>query len=173
MEYGDYKKRLNEVLTKSKYDFVFCVLPEPCTHGQHKAASLLALNSIAALPAASRPIILGARTRNKTDTICRFEQYLYYKATKTEPHTYQVDRTASFGFKNKLNYKVIANWEIAEHKSQGATQMTMNDGDLEEFWYFTLNGDAGLVKTRQLFNLLEQIPGAPPTDLDRTAFHRF
>ena len=69
-----------------------------------------------------------------------------------------VDRTASFSFKNRINYKIIANWEIAEHKSQGVTQMSVNDGDLEEFWYFKLNGSAGIEKTRELFNLLKQTP---------------
>jgi len=164
------KQHLNEVLTRNKYDFVFCLLPEPCTHGQHKAASLLALNAISALPSANRPIILGARTRNKTDTICRFAQYLNYQETHADLFVFQVDRTTNFGFKNKLNYKVIANWEIAEHKSQGATQMAMNDGDLEEFWYFALNGQEGPKKTSRLFDLLAQTPGVSRVDLARTAF---
>ena len=60
--------------------------------------------------------------------------------------------------RNRVNYKVIANWEIAEHKSQGFTQMTMNDGDLEKFWYFKLNGQAGIDKCRKLFELLKQVP---------------
>ncbi|RKR80415.1 LmbE family N-acetylglucosaminyl deacetylase [Mucilaginibacter gracilis] len=151
-------QRLNELLKKNSYDFVFCILPEPDTHGQHKAASILALKAITSLPAGNRPVILGARTRNKTDTVCHFQQYSDYKDTKADLRVFQVDRTATLGFKNRLNYKVIANWEIAEHKSQGATQMTMNEGDLEEFWYFTLNGEAGLAKTSQLFNSLKRTP---------------
>jgi hypothetical protein len=154
------KKHLNNVLISHHYDFVFCLLPDPTTHGQHKAATLIALNAIEALPAEYRPVILGAATRNKTDSAVAFSSYSNYKETQTVNDTplVNVDRTARFSFKNKVNYKVIANWEIAEHKSQGVTQMSMNDGDLEEFWYFKINGDAGVKKTKQLFDLLKQTP---------------
>jgi hypothetical protein len=57
-----------------------------------------------------------------------------------------------------MNYKVIANWEIAEHKSQGLTQMSMNDGDVEKFWYFALNGTVGLDKCTSLFKALSYTP---------------
>jgi hypothetical protein len=59
---------------------------------------------------------------------------------------------------NRMNYKVIANWEIAEHKSQGYTQMTMNVGDLEEFWSFSLNTPARLDWCRSLFEGLKTPP---------------
>ena len=154
------KKHLTQLLKKKHYDFVFTLLPEPGTHGEHKAATILALNTIADLPPAERPIVLGAMTQNKPDPIFKFSRYADYKETETITDTppFEVDRTASFSYKNRVNYKVIANWEIAEHKSQGFTQMTMNDGDLEEFWYFQLNGKAGITKCTGLFNLLKQTP---------------
>lgn len=154
------KRRLRNVLANSHYDFVFCMLPEQATHGQHKAATLLALNVISNLPADNRPVVLGARIRNKTDTAFRYTQYADYPVSKTSTDTamFNVDRTASFSFKHRVNYKVIVNWEIAEHKSQGVMQMAMNDGDLEEFWYFTLNGKENLPKTKALFNELRQNP---------------
>jgi len=154
------EKQLKQLLLKHNYDYVFCMLPTPGTHGEHKAATLLALNVVVLLPANQRPIILGANTRNKTDTTTRFSQYKNYAETKviTDTPLFKLDRTTGFSYKNRVNYKVIANWEIAEHKSQGYTQMTMNDGDLEEFWYFSLNGNHGIEKCAKLFNLLRQVP---------------
>lgn len=57
-----------------------------------------------------------------------------------------------------LNYQIVVNWEIAEHKSQGVMQLGMNYGDYEQFFYFALNGKKGLEKTRQLFEQLKIIP---------------
>lgn len=154
------KRKLNQVLSKGHYDFVFCLLPDPATHGEHKAATLLALDVLANLPENTRPVILGAITSNKTDSTTRFSQLKDYKQTQTttDGPLYNVDRTTGFSYKNRINYKIIANWELAEHKSQGVTQMTMNDGDLEQFWYFELNGKDGLAKCVALFNQLKQVP---------------
>ena len=162
------KKRLNNLLSDEHYDFVFCLLPDPSTHGEHKAAALLALSVVAGLPPNNRPVILGAITRNKTEQIFRFSQYRRYTETQTLTDTplFRVDRCASFGYRNRINYKIIANWELAEHKTQGLTQMTMNDGDLEEFWYFKLNSKEGLWKCVTLFNLLKRTPYQSKTNLN-------
>jgi len=154
------EQRLNHILAAEHYDFVFCLLPDPSTHGEHKAATLLALRAVERLPLNNRPLVLGAITRNKTEPIFRFSRYQDYRETQTVTDTpsFYVDRTTSFGYRNRINYKIIANWELAEHKTQGFTQMTMNDGDLEEFWYFKLNGKAGVEKCVALFNLLKQTP---------------
>lgn len=154
------KKQLTHILAKGHYDFVFCMLPDSATHGEHKAAALLALDVLKDLPGDIRPVILAAAIRNKTDSVTRFSQLKNYGQTQTLSDTplFYVDRTTGFSYKNRINYKIIANWELAEHKSQGATQMTMNDGDLEEFWYFSLNGKSGLAKCIALFNRLKQVP---------------
>jgi LmbE family N-acetylglucosaminyl deacetylase len=154
------KNRLNQVLQHNKYDFVFCLLPEIPTHGAHKAATLLALDAVAALPAAKRPVILGATLHSKSDPAISFHRYGSYPITQTTSDScfFCLDRTTRFSYKDRMNYKVIANWEIAEHKSQGVTQMTMNEGDLEQFWYFSLNGNSGLEKTRILFDELSKVP---------------
>jgi len=155
-------KKLDQLLADNHYDLVFCLLPVPSTHGAHKAASLLALNAVAKVPADKRPLILGADLRDKADEPIKFSQYKDYEITQTvtDIPLFSVDRTACFSYKNRVNYKVIANWELAEHKSQGVTQMTMNDGDLEEFWYFKLNGTAGIAKCDSLFKMFRLIPYA-------------
>jgi LmbE family N-acetylglucosaminyl deacetylase len=154
------KKKLHELLTNNHYNYVFCLLPETDTHAGHKAATLLALDAVAALPSDQRPIILGAALRDKTDITRVFSGLDFYERTQTiiQQPSFVVDRTVNFGYHNKINYKIIANWELAEHKSQGATQMTMNDGDLEEFWSFTINTDDAQIKSAELFSRLRQSP---------------
>ncbi len=156
--------RLNEIMTKTKYDFVFCLLPTPETHAHHKAASLLALRTIQSLPIEQRPIILGVTGANKNDTTkYSFSQLKDYKESKVDGNgpMYYFDKSVKFGFKNALSYKIIVNWEIAEHKSQGTMQLAMNQGDLEQFWYFSLNGEIGKEKCQQFFERLKIIPYLP------------
>ncbi len=153
--------RLIEIMTKTKYDFVFCLLPTPETHAHHKAATLLALRTIQSLPEEQRPIILGVTGANKNDTTkYSFTQLKNYFESKVEGNApmYFFDKSVKFGFKNTLSYKIIVNWEIAEHKSQGTMQLAMNQGDLEQFWYFSLNGEKGKEKCKQFFEKLKVIP---------------
>ena len=154
-------KKMNDVITKNKYDMIFCLLPDPGTHGGHKAATLLALRTVKEMPFAQRPIILGVTDTDKNDTTKnKFMQLKEYSETKlrTGLAPFQVDRSTKFGFKRSLDYHVIVNWEIAEHRSQGTMQLAMNKGDLENFWYFELNGDAGLEKCKNLFDQLKNVP---------------
>ena len=40
-------------------------------------------------------------------------------------------------------------------------QLAMNQGDLEQFWYFSINGFAGVEKCTQFFEKLKTIPYKP------------
>ena len=154
------QSRLKELMTKNHYDFIFCLLPDSTTHGGHKAASLLALRTVLSLPTEQRPIILGVSGSAKSDTARQhFTQLKNYSETKmlTDTAMFHVDKTASFGYKNKLNYKIVVNWEIAEHKSQGTMQLFMNAGDYEDYWYFALNGKDGLTKCNTMFDALKEV----------------
>lgn len=154
-------QRLNDVLLADHYDFIFCLLPTLGTHGGHKAATLLALRAVRDLKGHKKPIILGAGVGRKSDTsITKFSQLKNYPETKTITDTpsFIFDRTVKFGFKSALDYRIIVNWEIAEHKSQGSMQLAMNMGEIEQFWYFSLNGTDGLTKTKALFEQLKRVP---------------
>jgi len=153
--------RLKDVLLKGHYDYVFCLLPVPGTHGGHKAATLLALRTIRDLKGPNKPIILGGGIGKKTDTAyMRFSQLKDYTETKTLVDTpmFFFDRTVKFGYKSSLDYRIIANWEIAEHKSQGTMQLGMNYGDIEQFYYFALNRKEDIAKTKELFERLKVVP---------------
>lgn len=153
--------RLKEVLSQNHYDFVFCLLPDSSTHGGHKAATLLALRIVQSLPESVRPAIFGVGVSNKTDSIrTYFSQLNNYAETKTASQLplFTTDRTASFGYNNQLSYKIIVNWEIAEHKSQGTMQLAMNRGDYEIFWSFAMNTKESVNKARHMFESLKNVP---------------
>ena len=153
--------RLKEILNENHYDYVFCLLPVPGTHGGHKAASLLALRAVQSMPQNTRPIVLGLSVGSAKDTtVVVYEQLKEYKESKVEGKgpMFSFDKTQPFGFKNQLTYKIIVNWEIAEHKSQGTMQLAMNMGDYENYWYFALNAPDGIAKTKALFERLKVIP---------------
>ncbi|MCW3127904.1 MAG: family deacetylase [Bacteroidetes bacterium] len=153
--------KLHELLTATRYDYVFCLLPTPETHGGHKAATMLALQAVKGLKPTDRPAILGVTVSSKTDTTkTHFIQLKKYDETKVVGDTalYRFDVSTPFGYKNKLSYKVIVNWEIAEHKSQGTMQLAMNQGDYENFWLFDLNAQGADAKCKKLFEELKKVP---------------
>ena len=148
----------NRLLRKGHYDFVFTLLPTPSTHGHHKAACVLALRAAQALAdTSSRPIVLALTGRKKGEPdSTNYTQLAGYPQTRVSDAApgYSFDRTQSFGFNHALNYEIIVNWEIAEHKSQGTMQLAMNGGDVEDFWYFDINPASGRDRTKRLFDAL-------------------
>jgi hypothetical protein len=148
-------------LKTTHYDFIFSLLPLNGTHGGHKAATLMALRSVQELQPSMRPVVLGVTVSSKNDTsMLHFSKYGNYSETETLTDTasFHLDRTSPFGYKNMLNYKIITNWEIAEHKSQGVMQMDINRGDYENFWFFKLNAPGSYEKTKALFETLKKNP---------------
>lgn len=153
------KRRLTDILSKGNYDFIFCLLPTPDTHGHHKGATILALQTVSEMQLTKKPIILGASVSSLNDsTSTKFKSLPAFPVTtiSSEAPRFSFDRNESFGFKNALNYKIIVNWEIAEHKSQGSMQTYMGRGDFENFWYFDMNPNGGKEKAEKLFQDLKE-----------------
>lgn len=154
------KKQLTHLILKNQYDYIFCLLPTLETHGHHKAASILALETVKSLPEnAKKPIVLGISGGIKNDTtppkvFTGLPQYPI-TAIKDGKYSFQLDRTVGFGYKDKLNYKILANWLIAEHKSQGTMQTYINMGDYENFWYFDINAPEKKAETAAFFEKLK------------------
>jgi len=150
---------LQRLLMNEKYDYVFCLLPIPENHGHHKAATIIALQTVKNLPDENKPIVLGVANSGRNDSVpLVFHQLKDYTETAIDPAApvFVLDRSAKFGYKDKLNYKIIVNWANAEHKSQGI--MPSDNDDFENFWYFEINGAKGIEKTRQLFEELKNVP---------------
>ena len=151
------KKRLKEIIEAGKYNYIFCLIPVPTTHAHHASASILALTVVNELPLETRPVVLGGTMTSKGDTAkFSFTGLPQYPVTKIDinPTIFTFDRTSPFGFQDRLNYKIIANWVIAEHKSQGTMQLLMNQGDYEKYVWFALNDKNKLEQTKQLFDKL-------------------
>lgn len=154
------KQRLTEIILREGYDYIFCLLPTDGTHGHHKSATILALQTVKELPVDKRPIVLGVSDSTKGDTAATkfsmLENYPETKVSSGKP-SFFFDRTVKFGFKNALDYKIVVNWLIAEHKSQGTMQTGMSRGDIEQFWFFDINDPAKIIATEQLFERLKPV----------------
>jgi LmbE family N-acetylglucosaminyl deacetylase len=150
------RTQLRTILQKGSYDAVFTLLPTADTHGHHMGATLLALEAVQALPEPMRPVILGISVSVKEDKPLCFTGLADYPlvATSGNGPAFTFDRTQSLGFRHGLNYKVIVNWVIATHKSQGSIQLYMNRGDLENYWLFSLNTPSAQANAKALFDRL-------------------
>jgi LmbE family N-acetylglucosaminyl deacetylase len=130
-EKGRVRAVLDDLLARERYDAVFTLLPTAETHGHHRAATMLAIEAVAAMPENGRPLILGVEARPKSVAPAQFQG---------APPLLVFDRAASFGFRGALNYQIVVDWVIAEHKSQGLFQTESGKNDAEVFWLFDASG---------------------------------
>jgi N-acetylglucosamine malate deacetylase 2 len=149
-------RELAERLQKGRYDVVFVVLPTEDTHGQHKAASMLALEAVQYLPVNRRPAILGAQAgpRNAA-TYATLSAYPITATISSEPQ-FHFDRDVHFGFRDSLSYQIIVDWVIAEHKSQGLFQTKCGQDRFENFWVFAVSGDSAAARIAGIFERISR-----------------
>jgi len=143
---------LTGLLQRERYDAVFMLLPTPGTHGHHRAATLLALEAAATLPEDRRPLLLAA-----DPCAAAAPTELYHpmpgqplSRTLDEKPAFVFNRDASFGYRDALNYQIVVNWFIAEHKSQGLFQTDSGKHQLEQFWLFEASGRDADSRAREL-----------------------
>lgn len=154
------KSRMKEIIEAGKYNYIFCLIPVPTTHAHHASASILALTVVNEMPLDTRPVVLGGTITSIGDTAkFTFTGLPDYPVTKISPDplTFTFDRTMPFSYMDRLNYKIIANWVIAEHKSQGTMQLLMNRGDYEQYIWFDLNDKNKIEQTKKLFEKLNKV----------------
>ena len=155
------KRRIQQVLSTKHYDFIFTLLPTNSTHGHHKAATILALSALQEFQSKSKPIIIGCSladsTAIKPEPFFGLQTYPI-TAVKNEFPSAQFNRNQSFGYYNKLNYSIIANLVIAEHKSQGAMQLAAGKGDIEYFWNYSINSQDSELHIKQFFDRIALTP---------------
>ncbi len=148
-------ERLTSIIEKEKYDFVFMMLPFNGNHGHHNVATIMALQAIESMDPDNRPIALPSWNKREGQEGLDFEMLEGYPITKVLPNViFEFDRNQKFGFDDRLDYNIITNWVIAEHKSQGTMQLLMQGGRVEQYWYAEINGTDGLDKTRQFFEVI-------------------
>jgi LmbE family N-acetylglucosaminyl deacetylase len=160
------RTRLSEIMARGHYDYVFVHLPTLHFHAHHKAATILALEAAGDRPAGDRPVVLGCFVAAKGDTALRsFAQLPGYPITRvrTDVPPFVFDRTEPLSPDGRLDYRIVVNWLIAEHKSQGTMQLLVNRGEIERFWYFAANAPGRLEETRAFFDRLA-VPALPASE---------
>ncbi len=160
------RDRLRAIMQRDAYDFVFVHLPIEQFHAHHKAASILALEAATALPAETRPIVLGTFVGTAGDSaLLDYTGLPEYPITRVRRDVgpFVFDLTEPLDPMERLDYRIVVNWLIAEHKSQGTMQLLMRgEGmDLERFWYFAANPPERAAEATQLFERLAVRTGAP------------
>ena len=156
----EVRSHLREIMMRVEYDFVLVHLPIPDFHAHHKAATILALEAARELPGPRRPVVLGSFVADSENPdlfdFSDFTEHPGYPITRVRADVppFVFDRTEPLSEDGRLDYQIVVNWLIAEHKSQGTMQLLMNSGDIERYWIFDVNGPDALEKTRQLFDAL-------------------
>lgn len=148
------QRRMKSILARESYDYVFCPLPTRETHGHHKAATILLIRVVQQMPVDRRPVVLATSSSSASDTVREaFTELDGFPETRISAGTssFTLDRTVKFGFRNRLDYRIVVNWLIAEHKSQGALQLSMNRDDYEHFWWFDINDRKSISAVTDLF----------------------
>lgn len=151
------ERKLDKIIEQGKYDFIFCLVPDAGQHAHHKTASIMALRAAQRAKGSNKPIVLGGRSASK-DYSFRFTELEGYAETKIleKAPVFYFDRSYGFGENNKHSYMIVADWVKACHKSQsGDMNAAMHRGDLETFWYFAINGEQNLEKTKTFFEQLK------------------
>jgi LmbE family N-acetylglucosaminyl deacetylase len=143
------RETLSGLMKRERYDAVFVLLPTAETHGHHRAATLLTLETVAAMAEAERPQVFGVEARGKDERERIFTGLTSAPVTKSTGAMpeFVFDRTARFGYRDALSYQIVVSWVIAEHKSQGLFQTEYEQHELEEFWRFAVSGNSTLRRT--------------------------
>jgi len=135
---------LLKLLKRERCDLLFTLLPEPESHGHHQAVTLLALEAVAEMPADQRPAVLGVCTAStgsrRTTALYPSGQTPSLTATTTRESLWSFDRRTPILRNSALEYSIVANWVIAEHKSQGKFQMEFGRKIVKHYWLFQISG---------------------------------
>lgn len=155
-------RRLDDILADGDYDFVFTHLPIKPFHAHHKAATILALEAVARMESVARPVVLGSFTTGMMDdVVASFVELEGHPITRirTESGPYTFDRGTPLGLDDRLDYTIVVNWLIAEHKSQGTMQLFLSsEPSVERFWLFDLNGASAEPLTAEFFERIRTAP---------------
>jgi len=88
-----------KLLREEGYGFVFTLLPAAATHGQHKAATILALEAVQSLPEGGRPVVFGIEPGASNERLGEFVALRGYSVTEVGPDVHEFLRSQPFGFR--------------------------------------------------------------------------
>ena len=159
---GAILAKLSGLLESEGYDYIFTLLPTKETHGHHQAATLLTLEAVAKLPVDRRPAVFGSEPSGPGDPEIHFtgrDEWPLASVRKNTP-VWIVNRERHLGYQGALNYNIVVNWVIAEHKSQGLFQTDCGKHNREQFWLFDTSGNHAVEAANRLFGQLESVKPA-------------
>ncbi|MGA0868405.1 MAG: PIG-L family deacetylase [Planctomycetota bacterium] len=162
------RSTLDARLESGDYDFVFVHLPTPTTHGHHQAASILALEAIARRAPHARPLALGSYLTRITDDAEPPPTMLEGRPVTRHivgDGPYVFDLMQKFGFREKLDYRVVTNLAATQHRSQGTYLLSVGRREAEGFVRFALEVPDADARARELFARLAE-PQFEPVDYD-------
>jgi hypothetical protein len=110
-----------------------------------------ALETAASLPIERRPVVFGIEPASSREKSREFVELSGSRFTRARSDVWEFRRSEPFGFRDALSYQIVANWAIAEHKSQGLFQMDAGRHDLERFWRFEASVSGSQEAADQLF----------------------
>jgi LmbE family N-acetylglucosaminyl deacetylase len=149
------ERRMDKLLAERDYDFVITMLPHPGQHGHHKTSVMMALRAVQRFKGAKKPIIIAGSPMREGTKPTEFSMLEGYPETKIKPDApkFTLNRAYRFAENDKLSYKIVADWVIAEYKSQGAIQENgIHKTDMEIYHYYDINDVSGISKVNKLFD---------------------
>jgi len=151
------RQKLGERLERGRYEFALCLLPVPEAHAHHKAAAILLLEAVAALPPATRPVVLGVASEGEDERVEPDPAGLpgwSITALDASAGRFVFDRRRRFGYRDALDWRIVVDWAIAAHKSQGTLQMMAGEGAREVCFPFAGGPRDGAARAAALFERL-------------------
>jgi N-acetylglucosamine malate deacetylase 2 len=143
---------LSGLLVRERYDAILTLLPTRDTHAHHRTATLLALEAVSEMKEDERPLVFGAEADSSDEGTVIFAGLpsAAITATLSEDPAITFDRNAAFGFHDALNYQIVVNWVIAEHKSQELFQTDAGKHEFERLWLFKISGKSARERSDRL-----------------------
>jgi LmbE family N-acetylglucosaminyl deacetylase len=160
------ERRMDRLLADRGYDFIITMLPHAGQHGHHKTAVLMALRAVQRYQGIHKPIIIAGSPLSATSKPVEFSMLDGFPETKIKPNSpvFTLNRAFKFKENDKVSYKIVADWVIAEYKSQGAIQENgIHKTDMETYRYFDLNDSKGIKDVQKLFDDLAKSGFAAPS----------
>ena len=155
------QQELFTLLRRERYDLVLVLLPAADTHGHHQTVAQVTLEAVANLEPRDRPAVLGTRTVTSEtglpESFSELDGFPLTRTTSSQP-AWTFDRRTPLKCHHALDYSIVVNWVIAEHKSQGSFQMEYGRRTQENFWLFEVGGPYGVARWRNFLHRVEERP---------------
>jgi LmbE family N-acetylglucosaminyl deacetylase len=161
--------RIQAAVAQRRYDFLVVMLPVASTHREHKLSTVLALEA-ALRSSAARPAVLGASLHSGDPAVTDrwsegfpiLPRRAKFRGLDGVPSTNLARGAPVFSFPldtpiepgSSLTHRIVHNWVVAAHRTQGKMQLRMNAADEERYWCFAMNSPRHIARCVDLFRAL-------------------